>query len=207
MPARDARKALHCLLRRGEPNGTPPGKQSDQLPGTELSHSCVVCRICGGSVLCMSADQSPLRDSLDAWLSMRAARGKGGRPRDHRRALGRYGERIALEHLRACGFTLFTRNYRTRRGEIDLIAFDGRTLIFVEVKTQQLGTLGMRMGESPLEWLSASQLARYRPVAQAWLDDPRHASPQAQSMRFDAIGVLVDEKGAVVDLRHVEGSE
>jgi len=155
----------------------------------------------------MCADQSRLRESLDSLLSVRAARGKDGRPRDHRRALGRYGERIALEHLRARGFTLLTRNYRTRRGEIDLIAFDGRTLIFVEVKTQQTGTSGTRMGESPLQWLSTSQLARYRPVAQAWLDDPRHASPPAQSMRFDAIGVLVDAKGAVVDLMHVEGHE
>jgi hypothetical protein len=58
---------------------------------------------------------------------------------------------------------------------------------------------------SPLAYLSAGQLARYRPVAQAWLDDPRHASPVAQTMRFDAIGVLVDAEGAVVDLRHVEG--
>jgi len=155
----------------------------------------------------MSVDQSRLRDSLDSLLRVRAAQGKDGRPRDHRRALGRYGERIALEHLRARGFTLLARNYRTRRGEIDLIAFDGHMLIFVEVKTQQTRTSGTWMGEGPLEWLSASQLARYRPVAQAWLDAPRHTSPSAQSMRFDAIGVLVDEKGAVVDLRHVEGSE
>jgi putative endonuclease len=153
----------------------------------------------------MSVDQSRLRDSLDSLLSVRAAWGKNGRRRDHRRALGRYGERIALEHLRARGFTLLARNYRTRRGEIDLIAFDGRTLIFVEVKTRQLDTSGTRMWRSPLEWLSTSQLARYRPVAQAWLDDSRHASLSAQSMRFDAIGVLLDARGAVVELRHVEG--
>jgi len=121
--------------------------------------------------------------------------------------LGRYGEWIALEHLQARGFTLLARNYRTRRGEIDLIAFDGYTLIFVEVKTQQLGTSQKRMSVNPLEWLSASQLARYRPVAQAWLDDERHECPSAQNMRFDAIGVLVDAQGAVVDLKYVEGSE
>jgi putative endonuclease len=153
----------------------------------------------------MSADQNRLRDSLDSLLSVRAARGKDGWLRDHRRALGRYGERIALEHLRARGFTLLARNYRTRRGEIDLIAFDGRTLIFVEVKTQQVETSAARVWESPLEWLSAGQLARYRPVAQAYLDDERHTAPAAQSMRFDAIGVLVDAKGAVVEVRHVEG--
>jgi putative endonuclease len=130
---------------------------------------------------------------------------KDGRPRDHRRALGRYGEKLAREYLRARGFTLLARNYRTRRGEIDLIAFDGGTLVFVQVKTHQIGTAQTTMWESPLQWLSASQLARYRSVAQAYLDDKRRAAPAAQRMRFDAIGVLLDAEGAVVDLRHVEG--
>jgi putative endonuclease len=150
----------------------------------------------------MPANQSRLRDSLDSLLSVRAIPG-----RDHRRTLGRYGEKLAVEHLLARGFELSARNYRTRRGEIDLIAFDGRTLIFVEVKTHQLGRSQPPASVSPLAYLSAGQLARYRPVAQAWLDDPRHASPQAQSMRFDAIGVLVDVEGELVDLQHIEGSE
>ena len=153
----------------------------------------------------MSAGESRLRDSLDSLLRVRAARGKDGRPRDHRRALGRYGEKLAVEHLLARGFSLLARNYRTRRGEIDLIAFDGRTLIFVEVKTHQLGRSQPPASVSPLAYLSAGQLARYRPVAQAYLDDPRHTSPAAQEMRFDAIGVLVDAEGAVMDLMHVEG--
>jgi len=60
----------------------------------------------------MSAEDS-LRDSREDLLNVRGARDKGGRPRDHRRALGRYGEKLALEHLRARGFTLLARNYRT----------------------------------------------------------------------------------------------
>ena len=127
--------------------------------------------------------------------------------RDHRRTLGRYGEKLALDHLGACGFTLLARNYRTRRGEIDLIAFDGRTLLFVEVKTHQLGRLQPPASVSPLAYLSAGQPARYRPVAQAWLDDSRCASPAAQGTRFDAIGVLVDAQGKLVALEHVEGSQ
>jgi putative endonuclease len=126
-------------------------------------------------------------------------------PIDYRRALGRYGEKLALDHLGARGFTVLARNYRTRRGEIDLIAFDGRTLIFVEVKTHRLGRSQPPASVSPLAYLSAGQLARYEPVAQAWLDDSRYASPAAQSMRFDAIGVLVDANGELVDLQHVEG--
>jgi putative endonuclease len=148
----------------------------------------------------LSGDQGRLRDSLDSLLRVRAMPG-----RDHRRTLGRYGEKLAVEHLLARGFSLLARNYRTRRGEIDLIAFDGRTLIFVEVKTHQLGRSQPPASVSPLAYLSAGQLARYQPVAQAYLDDPRHTSPAAQIMRFDAIGVLVDADGRLVDLQHVEG--
>src|SRR5271168_3336401 len=126
----------------------------------------------------MSVDQSRVRDSLDSLLSVRTARDKDGRPRDHRRALGRYGEKLALDHLGARGFTVLARNYRRRRGEIDLIAFDGRTLIFVEVKTHQLGRSQLPASVKPLAYLSAGQLARYRPVAQAWLDDERYATPE-----------------------------
>jgi putative endonuclease len=142
--------------------------------------------------------------SLD---SIRGGRSEDDRARDRRRrALGRYGEGLALGHLRARGFTLLARNYRTHHGEIDLIVFDGCTLVFVEVKTR-LRTSGTRMSLSPLEWLSASQLARLRQIARAWLADPRHTCPTAQTMRFDAIGVLVDARGLLVDIEHVEGGE
>ena len=52
---------------------------------------------------------------------------------DPRRTLGETGERLALAHLGRLGFALVARNHRTRFGEIDLIVFDGRTLVFVEV--------------------------------------------------------------------------
>jgi putative endonuclease len=124
-----------------------------------------------------------------------------------RRALGRLGERFAGKHLEACGFCLLVRNYRTHRGEIDLIAFDGGTLIFVQVKTHQVDSMGPRSGRSALEWLSDTQMARYRWVAEAWLHDDRYEPPVAERMRFDAIGVLVDGNGALVKLEHVEGGE
>jgi putative endonuclease len=123
----------------------------------------------------------------------------------HRRALGRLGERFAAKHLEACGFCLLARNYRTHRGEIDLIAFDGTTLVFVQVKTQQVDSERARRRGSALEWLSDTQMARYRWVAEAWLHDDRHTNPEAQSIRFDAIGVRVDGNGALVKLEHVEG--
>jgi putative endonuclease len=154
----------------------------------------------------MPAEDS-LRDSHENLLNVRRARGKDRRPRDHRRALGRYGEKLAIDHLRAGGFTVLARNYRTRRGEIDVIAFDGCTLIFVQVKTHQMATTQTRMWHSPLRWLSARQMARYRWVAEAWLADERYTHPEAQKMRFDAIGVIVDGRGELVSLTHIKGSE
>jgi putative endonuclease len=126
-------------------------------------------------------------------------------PVDQRRTLGRSGEQLAIEHLRARGFTLLARNYRTRRGEIDLIACDDRTLIFVEVKTRRWHTSANRPSNSPLIWISARQLARYRPVALAYLNDKRFARPATHNIRFDAIAVLVDARGSLVELDHIEG--
>jgi len=49
---------------------------------------------------------------------------------------GTVGERIAASHLESLGWTLLGRNYRTRLGEVDIIARDGDELVFVEVRTK-----------------------------------------------------------------------
>ncbi|MGZ4219172.1 MAG: YraN family protein [Solirubrobacteraceae bacterium] len=54
-------------------------------------------------------------------------------PPDPRRHLGQLGEQLAAEHLVRRGFEIVERNYRTRWGELDIIAFDGRILAFCEV--------------------------------------------------------------------------
>ncbi len=54
---------------------------------------------------------------------------------DHRRALGRRGEDLAATHLQRHGWRIVERNFRTREGEIDLIAARRGTLAFCEVKT------------------------------------------------------------------------
>ena len=58
-------------------------------------------------------------------------------PRDCRRTLGTLGEDLAVAHFRRLGFVVVARNVRTRHGEIDLIAFDNRTLVFAEIKTRR----------------------------------------------------------------------
>jgi putative endonuclease len=134
---------------------------------------------------------------------------KGAQPKDHRRALGRLGEELAVAHLYRLGYALLERNARTRYGEIDVIAFNGEALIFVEVKTRRIsGNPRKRHGpeEQPLAGLRWRQRTRLRRLATAWLYDEAHVRPAAHTIRFDAIGVTVDTKDALVRLDHVEGA-
>jgi putative endonuclease len=138
-------------------------------------------------------------------------RGEEPAPRreDPRRALGRLGEDLAVAHLRRLGFTLLERNARTRYGEIDAIAFEGRTLIFVEVKTRRInGNPRKQSGpeEQPLAGLRWRQRNRLRRLATAWLYDETHVRPATHTIRFDAIGVTVDARDDLVSLDHVEGA-
>ena len=59
-----------------------------------------------------------------------------------RKSLGKWGEEVAAEHLRAAGYEILYQNYRTSYGEIDLIARKDQQLVFVEVKTRSSLSLG-----------------------------------------------------------------
>jgi putative endonuclease len=125
-----------------------------------------------------------------------------------RRTVGRLGEDLAAQHLRRLGFETLARNVRTRYGEIDLIVFDGRVLAFVEVKTRQAGFGGraIRPDQEPLPWLRPRQRARLRRLARAWLSDERQARPRARTIRFDAVGVILDGRGRLLRLEHLEAA-
>jgi putative endonuclease len=117
---------------------------------------------------------------------------------DPRQHLGRLGERLAAEHLERLGCTIVSRNHRTRFGEIDLVACDGTTLIFVEVKTR-------RGGGEPWDALHDAKRAQVRRMARAYLSE--HAErPRVRLLRFDAIGVVVDAAGRLTRLEHLENA-
>jgi putative endonuclease len=120
---------------------------------------------------------------------------------DPRRSLGSAGEQLAAEHLERLGYRILERNYRTRWGELDLIAHDGRTLAFVEVKTRRSG--GLRGG--PFEALGPGKQAQVRRIAGRWLHE-RRDHPGAAVIRFDAIGVVFDGAGRLLSLEHLEGA-
>jgi putative endonuclease len=127
---------------------------------------------------------------------------------DPRGRLGRVGESFAAAHLSRLGFAQLECNARTRHGEIDLIAYDGETLLFAEVKTRRVAARepAIRTDQNPLSGLSARQRARVRRLAAAWLSDGDRVRPSARRIRFDAIGVIVDTDGRLRRLEHVEGA-
>jgi putative endonuclease len=98
------------------------------------------------------------------------------------------------------GYDVVTRNHRTRFGELDLVAFDGTTLVFCEVKTRRAGP-----GSSPWDALGEGKQGQVRRMAAAWLAETVDR-PRAPELRFDAIGVTVDARGALVALDHLEGA-
>lgn len=115
--------------------------------------------------------------------------------------LGRAGEELAAEHLLRLGYEIVERNYRTRWGELDIVARVGATLAFCEVKTRRAGG---RAG-GPFDAVGPGKQARVRKMAGRWLID-RRDRPYAAVIRFDAIGVTVDGAGRLVALDHLEGA-
>ena len=125
-----------------------------------------------------------------------------------RRDLGRRGEQLAADHLTRRGFAILQRNYRTRLGEIDIVAFDGRTLVFCEVKSRRSPAGGGRLGPArgaPFDSLHPRKRAQVRRMASSWIHE-RFERPYAPVVRFDAIGVTFDGRGDLLALEHLEGA-
>ena len=110
---------------------------------------------------------------------------------DGRRETGRRGEDVAAAFVAALGFRVVVRNFRCRAGEIDLVALDGDTVVFVEVRSRTGGACG-----TPLESVDGrkqaqvGRVARYFLAARGWHD---------RSARFDVIGIRLDAEPPVVE--------
>lgn len=124
-------------------------------------------------------------------------------PKDPRRRLGALGERLAREHLSRAGYDLVETNFRSRQGELDIVAVNSRALVFCEVKTRVSGS---RAGPaSPLDAIGPAKQRRLRLLAREWLYT-RPDRPRAPALRFDAIGVVVSPNGALMSLEHLENA-
>lgn len=115
-----------------------------------------------------------------------------------RRMLARWGEEAAAAFLRARGYAILQAGYRCPAGEVDLVCRDGRTLVFVEVKTRA----SARSGE-PEEAVTPAKLHRLRQAARHFLAEHRLGPVPC---RFDVVSVrvgLVREGGPAI--RHLVG--
>jgi putative endonuclease len=120
---------------------------------------------------------------------------------DPRQHLGRTGEDLALAHLERLGYELVARNHRTRWGEIDLVVHNGEALVFAEVKTRRASG----SGRGPWEALHERKRAQVRRMAAAFLSDVQDR-PRSTDLRFDAIGVVIDARGRLLRLDHLEAA-
>ena len=96
--------------------------------------------------------------------------------------LGKRGEALACVWAERRGWRVVDRNWRGPGGELDLIAWDGMTLVVVEVKTRSPLSFG-----SPFEAITATKLHRLRSLAGSWLADHE---VRADHVRIDVVGVL-----------------
>jgi putative endonuclease len=98
--------------------------------------------------------------------------------------IGRKGEEAAARHLQSLGYVILERRFRTRAGEIDLVARDGNTLVFVEVKARTSLACGR-----PAEAVDCRKRGRIARVASLYL--ARRGGGEA-ACRFDVVEVLLE---------------
>jgi putative endonuclease len=102
-------------------------------------------------------------------------------PQQGKDALGERGENAAAKYLRNEGFTIICRNYRCGVGEIDIVARDGKTLVFVEVKTREDDE------PAPEDQVNSVKQHQLTKAAKFYLS--RYGTPQPPA-RFDVVAIV-----------------
>jgi putative endonuclease len=120
-----------------------------------------------------------------------------------RQRIGRAAEDLVAERLASEGWAIVERNARTRYGELDIVALDDATLVFVEVKAgREDSVFGP---ERPVLGVGPRKQLRIRRLATAWMGE-RRDSPRYAEIRFDAVGVTFDRAGHAVDYEHIRAA-
>ncbi len=106
---------------------------------------------------------------------------------------GKLGEAMAVDYFKSLGFSIEARNWRHRKGEIDIIARDGEFLLFVEVKVRK----GVGFG-FPESFVGRRQVELYHEGATQFLEEVGWSG----AIRFDIISIII--KGEEWHFRHFE---
>lgn len=110
--------------------------------------------------------------------------------------LGLSGEALAADHLRGLGYQIVAKDVRTPLGQLDLVAKDGQTLVFVEVKTRAGRGFGL-----PQESVDARKMRKLRQLALYYLK----IRPHRGSVRFDVVGLTLSD-GRLARVDHIKNA-
>ena len=111
-------------------------------------------------------------------------------------AMGERGENLAARELQKKGYRILNRNFKTPMGEIDIIARDGKTLVFVEVKTRAHDE------PAPEEQVNATKMNQITKAGKFFLSRYGHPQPPA---RFDVVAIVWPQ-GQPPSIRHIENA-
>ena len=113
----------------------------------------------------------------------------------NKKSLGDKGEKYGAEYLKNKGYEIITCNYRTRYGEIDIIAKDKDTLVFVEVKLRS----GSKYGRG-VEAITSHKIEKIHQVALDYIQNNYEKEPEC---RFDVIEILNSNE---MEILHIENA-
>ncbi len=106
--------------------------------------------------------------------------------------LGKKGEDLACRELQRRGYAILARRYRSLIGELDIVARDGQTLVFVEVKTRH----GSRFGRA----VEAITAAKRRKITVLAIDYLTRHKALAHPCRFDVVAITIGTGGTTIDV-------
>ncbi|TDS56602.1 YraN family protein [Myroides indicus] len=110
--------------------------------------------------------------------------------------LGKRGEQLAVEYLKEKGYFILKRNWRYEKAEIDIIAMDENTLVFVEVKTRSTLDFGL-----PQEFITRKKINLMILAANAYTEQYK----RTEEIRFDVLGI--HQKGDAIEVfEHLENA-
>jgi putative endonuclease len=98
------------------------------------------------------------------------------------------------------------RNFRTRYGELDVVARDARFLVFCEVKTRVVRASDTAAALGPFAAIGPRKQRQVRAMAREWLAAGLLEGARPPEIRFDAIGIGFDARGRLLSLEHLEAA-
>lgn len=115
-----------------------------------------------------------------------------------RSEVGKFGEEEAVRFLKKKRYDIIARNWRNKFGEIDIIALDRETVVFVEVRTKMTGDFG-----TPQESVTKVKMRQIVKAASNYIREKRL---EEESIRFDFIGVIADKDAGKPSISHIENA-